>query len=242
MHRPRLELWAASVRCPWPTNPGSTNRPNGPAFEILFDDRWFPGELRAWSPRHDGGWRANMQYRTKPGWTYLTTAGPTARASSKRDQRPARPSRRRSVQVTQPILPGNARCRRLPMAATVACDSRSPAAGAARPRRPARNSPAAFRRRRADTCPVCSSVAGVVTATRGTAPRSRSSRCHRSGVPHVLWRVSSRAPDGYRGRLRSGSLGSRRGQGPWSRRGRSRGAPVRGRRRSIPLSASAART
>jgi hypothetical protein len=41
--------------------------------EVLVDDRWLPGELRAWFPGQDGGWRANVQYRTKPGWTYLTT-------------------------------------------------------------------------------------------------------------------------------------------------------------------------
>jgi hypothetical protein len=41
--------------------------------EVLVDDRWFPGELRAWLLSQDGGWRANVQFRTKPGWTYLTT-------------------------------------------------------------------------------------------------------------------------------------------------------------------------
>lgn len=60
-----------------------------PDVEVLVDDTWYPGELRAWQQRDDGWW-ANVNWSTGPGLTYLDTvpadrvrpAEPTGRATS----------------------------------------------------------------------------------------------------------------------------------------------------------------
>lgn len=44
-----------------------------PFVEVLVDGIWYPGELRAWLPNDDGGWRANVGYTVKPGWNYIAT-------------------------------------------------------------------------------------------------------------------------------------------------------------------------
>lgn len=44
-----------------------------PLVEVLVDGRWCPGELRAWLPAEDGGWRANVGYSTGPGENRLAT-------------------------------------------------------------------------------------------------------------------------------------------------------------------------
>jgi hypothetical protein len=44
-----------------------------PLVEVLVDTRWCPGELRAWLPVEDGGWRANVGYSAGPGQNYMAT-------------------------------------------------------------------------------------------------------------------------------------------------------------------------
>lgn len=43
-----------------------------PAVEVLVDESWCPGELRAWFPREDGWW-ANVAWSIAPGHTFLGT-------------------------------------------------------------------------------------------------------------------------------------------------------------------------
>lgn len=44
-----------------------------PEVEVLVDDTWWPGELRAWFPQDDGTWRANVSYRTGVSQQHLKT-------------------------------------------------------------------------------------------------------------------------------------------------------------------------
>jgi hypothetical protein len=41
-----------------------------PDVEVLVDDTWLEGELRAWSHR-EAGWHGHVQYRTGPAQNYL---------------------------------------------------------------------------------------------------------------------------------------------------------------------------
>lgn len=38
-----------------------------PAVEVLVDEDWYEGELRAWFPQEDGTWRGNAAYRASAG-------------------------------------------------------------------------------------------------------------------------------------------------------------------------------
>jgi hypothetical protein len=45
-----------------------------PEVEVLVDETWSPGELRAWSqPRPGGRWYAHVSYRTDTGERYTAT-------------------------------------------------------------------------------------------------------------------------------------------------------------------------
>jgi hypothetical protein len=44
-----------------------------PDVEVLIDGRWCIGEVRAWIPRDDGTWRANVAYRTGPHLVHFAT-------------------------------------------------------------------------------------------------------------------------------------------------------------------------
>lgn len=44
-----------------------------PLIEVLVDETWRPGELRAWSQREGGAWWGNVSWSAGPGLTYLDT-------------------------------------------------------------------------------------------------------------------------------------------------------------------------
>ena len=44
-----------------------------PLVEVLVDDTWYPGELRAWLQAADESWTANVSWTKRPGETYLDT-------------------------------------------------------------------------------------------------------------------------------------------------------------------------
>lgn len=46
-----------------------------PDVEVLVEDHWCPGELRAWHLRA-GVWWANVNYRTEPGQQYVDVVHP----------------------------------------------------------------------------------------------------------------------------------------------------------------------